>query len=198
MNIKISDEEKAAVRHIVRPIQTHTALTNDYCSFEREYEEYINGKKHEMRNSVWFLMQHAGLEQRQAKHRVLEEALKCEKDFTVARIAYENSHPNVSPDVVRYIDAALFTATGAWYWSTFCSRHRFTYLPENVSEHRTVNVPLSPREVAPLNTLPAFETGTTCNGLLAPAQNCPEITGGIEGGECFTDVSRTELSDEVG
>ena len=198
MNIKVSDEQKAVVRHIVRPIQTHVVLTNDFCSFEREYEEYINGKKYEMRNSVWFLMQHHGLEQRQAKHRVLEKALKCEKDYTAARTAYENGHPNMCPKVARYIDAASFIASGAWYWQTFCSRHRYIYRPDNVSDHRTVNIPLSPGEVAPLNAGPAFESESTCNGLLAPVQNCLTITSGTEVGGSFTDVGRIDLLDEVG
>ena len=197
-NIKVSDEQKTAVRHIVRPLQTHVVLINDYCSFEREYEEYVNGRKHEMRNSVWFLMQHHGLEQRQAKHRVLEEALKCEKDYTAARTAHAHVHPNMCPKVARYIDAASFLASGAWYWQTFCSRHRYIYRPDNVSDHRAVHIPLSPGEVAPLNAGPGSESESKYNGLPAPVENCLTMRSESEIGESFTDVSRIDLSDEVG
>ena len=102
------------------------------------------------------------------------------------------------PKVARYIDAASFIASGAWYWQTFCSRHRYIYRPDNVSDHRTVHIPLSPGEVAPLNAGPAFGSESIYNDLLAPVQNCPKITSGTEVGESFTDVSRIDLLDEVG
>lgn len=199
MGVTISDEEKAAVRHIVHPILTNVIMINDYYSFEREYEEYIiNGKKHDMRNSVWFLMQHEGLEGRQAKRRVLEEALESERNYTMARNAYEEAHPDMAPRIARYLDAAMFLATGGWYWSTFSSRYRYIYRPEKAPDHRPVDISLNIAAHAPLDAGQAFGPENTCNGSSAPVQHFHTTTARTNAGECFTDVNKTDLSDEVG
>ena len=199
MGVVIPEEEKEAVRHIVEPILTNVIMINDYYSFEREYEEYIiNGKKHDMRNSVWFLMQHEGLEERQAKQRVLEEALELERNYTIARRAYEESHPDMAQRIARYLDAAMFLATGAWYWATFSSRYRYIYRLENVPDHRLVDISLDAEENAALDARQAFGPKYTCNGSSVPVQHFHIITTGLKAGQHFTDVNKTDLSDEVG
>ena len=190
MGVVILEAEKEAVSHIVEPILTSVIMINDYYSFEREYEEYIiNGKKHGMRNSVWFLMQHEGLKERQAKQRVLEEALESERNYTIARKAYEEVHPDMAPRIARYLDAAMFLASGAWYWTTFCSRYRYIYRPEKVPGPEPVDILLDAEVQGPKYI---------CNGSSVPVQNFHTTTTGLKAGQYFTDVDKTDLSDEVG
>ena len=199
MDLTISDEEKAAVRHIVHTILTNAVMINDYYSFEKEYEEYIvNGKKHDMSNSVWFLMQHEGLGERQAKQRVIEEALESEKNYTIARNAYEKAHPDMASSVAKYLDAAMFVATGVWYWSSFCSRYRYINRAGKASDHKPVDIPLNIEKNAPLDAGQAFGPGDTCKGSLAPVQRLHTTTAGMKAGQYFTNVNKSELSDEVG
>ena len=199
MGVLISDEEKATVRHIVYPVLTVAIMINDYYSFEKEYEAYIvDGKKHDMSNSVWFLMQHEGLGESQAKQRVLEEALESEKNYTIARNAYEKAHPDMAPSVAKYLDAAMFLATGAWYWSSFCSRYHYINRPEEIPDRKSVDIPLNIKKNAPLDVGQAFGPGDTCKGSLAPVQHFHTTTTGMKAGQYFTDVNKTDLSDEVG
>lgn len=199
MGVVIPEEEKEAVGHIVEPILTNVIMINDYYSFEREYEEYIiNGKKHDMRNSVWFLMQHEGLEERQAKQRVLEEALESERNYTIARRVYEEAHPDMPPRIARYLDAAMFLATGAWYWTTFSSRYRYIYRLERVLDHIPVNISLDAEENAAVDARQAFGPRYTCKGSSVPVQHIYTTTAGLKAGQDFTDINRNDLSDEVG
>lgn len=127
--IKVSNDEKIAVEHIVRPVLTVVALTNDYYSYEKEYTVYLReGGTNGVTNSLWVLMREHGVDKEEAKRLLAQKITAFEQEYLAARESYEKANPNLSQRVKSWIDAAVFIASGSHYWSTYTTRyHRPEY-----------------------------------------------------------------------
>lgn len=127
--VKVSEEEKLAVEHIVYPVLTVASLVNDYYSYEKEYTVYLredgtNG----VANSIWVLMREYGINKAEAKRLLAQKITALEQEYLAARESYEKANPNLSQRVKSWIDAAVFIASGSHYWSTYSTRfHRPEY-----------------------------------------------------------------------
>jgi hypothetical protein len=90
--IKLPDEEKLAVGHIVRPVLTVAALTNDYYIYEKEYTVYLReGGKNGVTNSIWVLMREHGVDKEEAKRLLAQKITAFEQKYLAARESYEKA-----------------------------------------------------------------------------------------------------------
>jgi fusicocca-2,10(14)-diene synthase/ophiobolin F synthase len=56
MDLAISDEEMAMMQNITEPAYSTLALANDYFSWQKEYDEFLNNSElDDMANAIWIL-----------------------------------------------------------------------------------------------------------------------------------------------
>jgi hypothetical protein len=122
MGFKLSDDEKALVKHIFQPIEEALVWTNDYWSFDREYDEsHVYG--HRLLNAVHVLMRTKRISIIDAKLEIREMILQCEQSYVERKMQFYRDHTTISTDLKTWIEIAGFTVSGAHYWGCSCDRN---------------------------------------------------------------------------
>jgi ophiobolin F synthase len=116
-----SDGEKLAMAPIFEPIEEALILTNDYWSWDREYEESMTcGNR--LVNAVGVVAQVSNLEYPEAKRWVQDRIVACEQLYVHRKAEFYSRHP-VTVEVRRWIEQAGCILSGSHYWASACARH---------------------------------------------------------------------------
>lgn len=122
MGISIPEEEMNLCRRLMRPAWIAAGLTNDYYSWEKEYQASLeNGQTHVV-NAIWVLMREHSLTVDQAKDLCSQKIKENVAEYLL--IVEENrNNEDISLDLRRYIECMQYTLSGNVVWSKLCPRY---------------------------------------------------------------------------
>jgi hypothetical protein len=123
MNIKLTEEEKHLASAIVRPALVSGILTNDYYSWEKEFQAYQDGKLTRPMNAVFILMGQYGVSADQAKELLKAKIIDFEREYSRSRNKLEIEGLQISQNLLKYIMAAGLFASGHSLWCTSAPRY---------------------------------------------------------------------------
>lgn len=81
MGILLTSQEDEIAAPNVKPCYAALGLTNDYFSFDVEWEEFQQSEKTTMKNAVWLFMQWCNVDVSEAKRLVQQATNKYDKEF---------------------------------------------------------------------------------------------------------------------
>lgn len=117
-----TDRENNLVKHMFKTITEGIMLTNDYWSWEREYEEFlVSGNR--LINAVDVAARIYELDVDAAKDWVKDRIVACEHEYIAQKAAFYRDHPDVSLELRRWIEQAGVILAGTHYWASSCPRH---------------------------------------------------------------------------
>lgn len=129
----VTEAQKRAVQHIVRPILSTYCLTNDLYSWEKEHAESVaRGQPHSTLNSVQVLINQYAVGVPQAKDMLRAKIRLAQAEYLSARREFELDNGQLVGEWQAYVDLAQLFGTGASYWTSFAQRYRG--IPEKSTE----------------------------------------------------------------
>jgi hypothetical protein len=127
MGIVLTSEEEETIAPIVRPCFAAVGLTNDYYSFDVEWEEfqetYRTEGSHTMTNAVWLYMNWENLSIDEAKSRVVQVVRGYEKEFQRSANGFIADTNRCGPHLREYLRSMAFQMPGNIAWSLRCPRY---------------------------------------------------------------------------
>lgn len=123
MDIGLDIKERAAVSHIVRPLEVAMTLTNDYFSYPKE--KVAHSKRNvsgNMFNAVPILMAQHAISENDALAFLKQKILEAEDEHRVELGELEQKGP-LSRELKRYITACQMATAGFHFWHASAPRY---------------------------------------------------------------------------
>lgn len=122
MDFRLTDEDRELVKHVFEPIEEALMLTNDYWSWDREYEEWkTNGNR--LVNAIDVVRRTRSTPIEAAREIVKQMIIEAEQEYVKKKAGFYRNHPDVSLELRRWIEAAGCVVSGSHYWATSAPRH---------------------------------------------------------------------------
>lgn len=122
MGFRLTQEEKASVKHIMDPIEEGLILTNDYWSWDREYKEWTeNGSR--LANSVGVIWKLRDVDFDEARNIVKDRIIYLEQTYLRRLTDFYETHPDLPIHIKRWLEASGSVISGSHYWSSSCPRY---------------------------------------------------------------------------
>jgi hypothetical protein len=123
IGIKLTDAERKLTSPVCTASVTCLTLGNDYWSWKKEYEQYVQGGSvGEMKNSVFILMKQYNVGPEEAMEICKQLTTDWEHKLLQLKADVEST-PQISDNAFRYLDACIFMASGSALWH--CSAPRY-------------------------------------------------------------------------
>ncbi|GKT94804.1 geranylgeranyl pyrophosphate synthetase [Colletotrichum tofieldiae] len=136
LGIVVTDEEYNMMATPIKHVERCMLLTNDYWSWPREREQAKTQEAGKVFNTVWFLMKQEQCSEEEAKLKVADMVATEEAKWVDAKQRIYQEHPNLRPDLVKFLENLHTALAGNDYWSSQCYRHNdWTHVPEQPSEN---------------------------------------------------------------
>lgn len=128
MGLTLTPEEDEMLQEIRRPCYAALGLTNDYYSFDVEYDGYLksNGVG-SLTNAVWLYMQWEKCDVARAKELTRLEVNRLERDFLRLKRDFEQGPLGKNEKLVYYVRALAYQIPGNLLWSLKCPRYNVGY-----------------------------------------------------------------------
>lgn len=126
MALRLTKEEREDCRKVSRPAWDHVMLSNDYFSWQREYDVLLQDESsHFMVNAVWIIMQEQSTTVEIAKELCLNRIRSTSEEYRRMKREYETTR-QPSLDVRRLLAVLEATIAGNFVWSIDCPRYNFS------------------------------------------------------------------------
>ena len=126
MALTISESERQLIMPITAPAFANLALTNDFFSWQKEYDQFKkDAKATYMVNGVWILMQKHSTTIEGAKQMLRDKIAGYCQEYLRLKTEFQSSKV-VSTDVRRYLSALELSIAGNVGWSQFSPRYQFS------------------------------------------------------------------------
>ncbi|KZL76602.1 geranylgeranyl pyrophosphate synthetase [Colletotrichum incanum] len=136
LGIVVTDEEYEMMATPIKHVERCMLLTNDYWSWPREREQAKTQEAGKVFNTVWFLMKQEQCSEEEAKLKVADMVAAEEAKWVDAKQRIYKEHPNLRPDLMKFLENLHTALAGNDYWSSQCYRHNnWTHVPEQPSEN---------------------------------------------------------------
>lgn len=127
MGMTLTTEEDEMMAGILRPCYAALALTNDFFSFDREWEEAKQTGGPNPINGVWFFMQWEGVDVMSAKQLVRQATNRCETEFLKLCADFRDHYAPVPGKLDTSLRAMSYQVSGNLIWSLNCPRYHPEY-----------------------------------------------------------------------
>lgn len=125
MELTITEEERKLIMPITAPAFVSLALTNDFFSWQKEYDQFKReAKAPYMVNAIWILMQEHSIDIERAKQMLKDKIAGYCQEYLRLTTEFRSSKV-VSLDVQRYLSALELSIAGNVGWSQFTPRYNF-------------------------------------------------------------------------
>ncbi|KAK0702763.1 geranylgeranyl pyrophosphate synthase [Lasiosphaeris hirsuta] len=121
MNIRLSADDEAMIADLKQISEQCFLLTNDYFSWEREFEQSASQDQGKVFNAVWFLMSKNGLTEEGARERVRSMISDLEAEYLSGRSKLLAAG-DVPSHVRKWLGACAVAMGGNHYWCSTCPR----------------------------------------------------------------------------
>jgi hypothetical protein len=122
MAFRLSDQDKELVKGIFEPIEEALMLTNDYWSWDREYEESM-AFGNRLVNAVEVVRKTQSLSVEEAQRVVRDRMVACENAYVKQKSEFYQKYPDVSINLKRWVEVSGCIVSGSHYWASSCARH---------------------------------------------------------------------------
>ncbi|KAK6525368.1 hypothetical protein TWF694_005507 [Orbilia ellipsospora] len=129
MGIQLTDEQKEIADKVLEPCYTALILSNDYFSFDKEWEVFsqVKDKDKKLGNAIWLFMQWNDLSIDAAKKVVRDLIFRAEAEFLRVRNEFLDKAPSHFGSLVKYIDQFYYLVPGNTLWGRTCPRYNKEY-----------------------------------------------------------------------
>jgi ophiobolin F synthase len=134
MDFRLTDEDRELVKHVFEPIEEALMLTNDYWSWDREYEDWKT-RGNRLVNAVDVVMRTRSIPIDAARDIVKQMIIGVEQEYVKRKAEFYQKHPDVSLELRRWIEAAGCVVSGSHYWATSAPRHHVQFRESFEQEH---------------------------------------------------------------
>ncbi|KAF3905314.1 Dimethylallyltranstransferase [Dactylellina cionopaga] len=169
IGVVLTDDQHKLATDILRPCWAALALTNDYFSFDKEYEEFLQSDESMMVNCVWLYMQWDNLPVQEAKDKLRKQIVELERDFLAKREAFSKFCTQESSDLLHYIQVWYHSLAANAYWSRYCPRYNAPkpiQEPAVVSGTEVLSMPKRENNSTDQNTLTTSSTSTVGTSII--------------------------------
>lgn len=162
MGLTLTPEEDEMLQEIRRPCYAALGLTNDYYSFDVEYDGYLksNGVG-SLTNAVWLYMQWEKCDVIRAKELTRLEVNRLEREFLRLKRDFERGPLGKNEKLVYYVRALAYQIPGNLIWSLKCPRYNVGYRDVGPLGDMTRPAGYGPDEVEAPAALPRQKTVTS-------------------------------------
>jgi ophiobolin F synthase len=130
MNISLDIKERAAVYHIVKPLEVAMALTNDYFSYPKEKALPPHNGPRNIVNAVPILMAQYAISEDDALALIKQKILEAEEEHRVELEKLEQKGL-LPQELKRYIMACRMATSGSHFWHASTPRYMITRTNRN-------------------------------------------------------------------
>ena len=131
LGIIVTDEEYEMMAEPIAHVERCMLLTNDYWSWPRERKQAETQEAGKVFNLIWFLMKTEGCTEQEAKTKVHDMVHEEEQKWVQSKTTFYEQHPNLRPDLVKFLENLHTALAGNDYWSSQCYRHNdWEHIPE--------------------------------------------------------------------
>ncbi|KAK1977183.1 geranylgeranyl pyrophosphate synthase [Colletotrichum cereale] len=196
MAVDVSESDKKRIRPIFAAAESALVLTNDYWSWDREWQQAQQTKDPRIVNAVHLFMRTEGLEIYQAREVVRDRILAYEAEFLRLKDEFYVQNPNITAHLKKYIELCGVITAGNHLWCANCPRHNSWRSEDILPIERSYSFPSE--DTIPDDTLsPAATTSSSVSykssptTVLTPSKSIASITT-VDG-----DEKPQRLSDSV-
>ncbi len=122
MGLVLTEQERNDVASTIYPCYAALGLTNDYFSFDREWEESQRTGEAKFSNAVRLFMDWQCIDALSAKELVRMAILKYEKEFLELRERFVTTNPKAER-LHMFLEAMVYQISGHVVWSLNCPRY---------------------------------------------------------------------------
>lgn len=123
MALKLSEDDIEFVKDVFEPAEITLMLTNDYYSWEREYEVSKKMGAGRLVNAVSVLMKEKSLSIEEAKAMVKTLIIENEVEYVRRRTQFYRDNPLLPFRLKKWIEVAGLIVSGNNFWCVNCPRH---------------------------------------------------------------------------
>ncbi|KAF7931846.1 uncharacterized protein EAE98_004582 [Botrytis deweyae] len=122
-DVNLNDDERSSLNPVILPLLKAMVLTNDYYSWEKEYDLYnrTNGSV-AMVNAVWLLKHLRDVEDSKARELLRDRILEYEMQYCRLRDEYIRTE-SPSSDMKRFLGLIELAAAGNRFWHATSKRY---------------------------------------------------------------------------
>ena len=125
MALTITEDERKLIMPITAPAFVSLALTNDFFSWQKEYDQFKReAKAAYMVNAIWILTQEHSIEIEKAKQILKDKIASYCQEYLRLKAEFQSSKV-ISSDVRNYLSALELSIAGNVGWSQFTPRYNF-------------------------------------------------------------------------
>lgn len=123
MAIDVSDEEETKIRPIFEAAEAALVLTNDYWSWDREWQHAQRTNNARIVNAVHLFVRTQTISIDQAREVVREKIFFYEAEYVRIRDNFYAQNPEIPSYLKQYIEVCGSIVAGNHYWCANCPRH---------------------------------------------------------------------------
>ncbi|KAF1942791.1 geranylgeranyl pyrophosphate synthase [Clathrospora elynae] len=133
MGIRLTTKDQELIKHVMEPIEEALMLTNDYWSWDREYEDWkTNGNR--LVNVIDVVRRTRSIPIDAAREIVKQMIIHTEQEYVKRKTEFYKQHPDLSLDLRRWIEAGGCVVSGSHYWATSAPRHHVRFRESSAQE----------------------------------------------------------------
>lgn len=120
--ISLNEEEERLMKQLCAPELTALILSNDYFSWDKEYQEYLTNPALPPDSSIFYFMKRDSLSPSEAKAEVKRRIMALEKEYCEGKAAYLAAG-NPNPKIVQSFTIVELGMAGCMLFSMTAPRY---------------------------------------------------------------------------
>jgi hypothetical protein len=182
-DIVLTEAELTSIETVQAPILTAVTLTNDYFSWDKEYQLHIqSGQSTPLLNAVYFIKCWDRVSDANAKVKLRNMICGLEKGYSTLKSEYLLKNPTASQNILKWFGCLEEIAAGNMLWSISAPRYNMDApnpYPVYYQKRCQQGISFFPNSIKHQKILPGFfmkpqsefvSNGHT-NGVVKPATN---------------------------
>ncbi|KFA70092.1 Atr13 [Stachybotrys chlorohalonatus IBT 40285] len=139
MGLALTEKDREDVASTIYPCYAALGLTNDYFSFDREWEEAKRTGEAKFSNAVRLFMDWQSTGAAAAKEVVRKAIIEYEREFLELREKFVKANPKAER-LHKFLEAMVYQISGHVVWSINCPRYNpsFRYDPNSGVENQVL------------------------------------------------------------
>ncbi|KAI9774496.1 MAG: hypothetical protein M1839_001684 [Geoglossum umbratile] len=122
MGFKLSGHDRELVKDVFRPAEEALMLTNDYWSWDREYDA-TKTKGDRLVNAIDVISKTRNITIEKSRAWVKGQIIALEKEYVQRKTEFFQKHPDISFGLKQWVELCGYTVAGNHYWCSRCPRH---------------------------------------------------------------------------
>ncbi|KAH0559591.1 hypothetical protein GP486_003894 [Trichoglossum hirsutum] len=202
MGFRLSDDDKELIKDVFRPAEEALILTNDYWSWDREYNAAkVNGDR--LFNAVDVIAKTKSVPVEEARVWVGYQIGVLEQEYLEQKQRFFREKQNIPFYLRKWVELCGYTISGSHYWSSHCPRYHASHQVSSNGREQTAQVMPNVTSSSDFGDVKENSLSTTLTVGTAPplqqdAENCQPGKATASGTISITKTSDTKGTNEGG